>query len=98
VTCSTFHRPSCRLEFELDRECLELLGGPFVGGRRMHPSTGHNAVGGRVDDPDIVDGDRVVEACEGRMVDEFVCRGRSGSGHGQRLQAGLVTVAEGFVP
>src|SRR5699024_3505237 len=39
-------------ECELDHECLELLGGPFDGGRRMHPSTGHNAVAGRVDDPD----------------------------------------------
>src|SRR5699024_8558375 len=64
----------------------------------MHPSTGHNAVGGRVDDPDIVDGDRVFEASEGRMVDEFVGRGRSRARHCQRLQARFVTVPERSCP
>src|SRR5699024_931030 len=64
----------------------------------MHPSTGLNAVGDRVDDPDIMDGDRVVEAREGRMVDELVGRCRSRARHCQRLQARFVTVAERSCP
>src|SRR5699024_8895332 len=95
-----FDLPSALVSFELelDRECLELLGGPLVRGRRMHPSTGHNAVGARVDDPDIVDGDRVVDAREGRRVDEFIGRGRGRARHCQRLQARFVTIAERSCP
>src|SRR5699024_6355926 len=61
-------------------------------------ATAHSAIGAAVAESDIVDGDRVVEACEGRMVDEFVSRGRSRARHCQRLQARFVTVAERSCP